>query len=61
MAVGWRSALLALLPQRRSDVQHAAAPAPDVSRLSAEIDDDREPFHLDDTEIALRFVRSPMA
>jgi hypothetical protein len=30
----------------------------DAPRLSVDSDDEREPFHLDDTEIALRFVNS---
>jgi hypothetical protein len=57
LAVGWKSALLALLPQRRNDAGETSVPDTDV-RLCAEVDDEREPFHLDDTEIALRLVKS---
>ncbi|MDB4893062.1 MAG: hypothetical protein JWL61_4917 [Gemmatimonadetes bacterium] len=58
LAVGWKSALLALLPQRRNGVALTADSSTDLPRLCAETDDDREPFHLDDTEIALRLVKS---
>ena len=58
LAVGWRSALLALLPQRRSGLRQPPVPFMEVPRPSVDSDDDREPFHLDDTEIALRFVHA---
>ena len=58
LAVGWRSALLALLPQRRNGLRQPLVPPLDASRPSIEPDDDREPFHLDDTEIALRLAMS---
>jgi len=58
LAVGWRSALLALLPQRGSDLRQPADSTMDALRPSIDADDDREPFHLDDTEIALRLVNS---
>jgi len=57
LAVGWKSALLALLPQRRIDAGDTTVPDTDL-RQSADVDDEREPFHLDDTEIALRLVKS---
>ena len=58
LAVGWKSALLSLLPQRRNAAAQTAASSTDVPRQCPESDDDREPFHLDDTEITLRLVKS---
>jgi hypothetical protein len=58
LAVGWRSALLALFSQRRSNVGQAVDSNTDIPKQWAESDDEREPFHLDDTEIALRLVKS---
>jgi hypothetical protein len=57
LAVGWKSALLALLPHRRNDAGDTAVSNMDT-RQAAEVDDEREPFHLDDTEITLRLVKS---
>jgi hypothetical protein len=56
LAVGWRSALLALLPRRQGDVGQIPVSGTDITKQCAEADDDREPFHLDDTELALRLV-----
>ncbi len=58
LAVGWKSALLAMFPQRRTAVAQTVDSSTDVPRQCPETDDDREPFHLDDTEIALRLVKS---
>jgi hypothetical protein len=58
LAIGWRSALLALFPQRRSDTGQTAVSSSDLPKQHAESDDEREAFHLDDTEIALRLVKS---
>jgi hypothetical protein len=59
LAVGWRSALLALLPQRRNDLREPLVSLlMDAPRPSVDSDDDREPFHLDDMELALRLVNS---
>jgi hypothetical protein len=58
LAVGWRSALLALFTQRRSDVGQAAISRSDIIKQSPDSDDEREAFYLDDTEIALRLVKS---
>jgi len=58
LAVGWRSALLALFTQRRSNVGQAIDSNADIPKQWGESDDEREPFHLDDTEIALRLVKS---
>ena len=58
LAVGWKSALLALLPQRRNGVAQVADSSTEPFRQCADVDDEREPFHLDDTEIALRLVKS---
>jgi hypothetical protein len=58
LAIGWKSALVALLPQRQNAVVQTTDSSTDLTRLCPETDDDREPFHLDDTEIALRLVKS---
>ena len=59
LAVGWRSALLALAASHRAAPRLAhdafdGGPRPDAPE---EADDEREPFHLDDEEIASRLVR----
>ncbi len=58
LAVSWKSALLALFTQRQDVATQTAVSSTDGPRQFAESDDDREPFHLDDTEIALRLVKS---
>lgn len=58
LAVGWRSALLGLF-QQRADATRADSPsAMDIPRQCPDSDEEREAFHLDDTEIALRLVKS---
>ena len=58
LAIGWKSALRGLLAPRDGSRQTNALldqiPATDGTDGN---DDEREPFHLDDTEIALRLVK----
>ncbi|MEO5815229.1 MAG: hypothetical protein ABIT20_08120 [Gemmatimonadaceae bacterium] len=58
LAVGWKSAFLALFSPRRNDDGQTAVSSIELSRPFTDCDDEREPFHLDDTEIALRLVTS---
>ena len=57
-SIGWTSALLALVhfhaPARLALGSGEADLASDAADLN---DDEREPFHLDDTELATRLVR----
>ncbi len=59
LAVGWRSALLALADSRRSDprLAHDAGDGDLRTDAPEQADDEREPFHLDDAELASRLVR----
>ena len=55
LAFGWRSALLALVASHNAP--RFQKPIGDVEAFmesSDQPDDDREPFHLDDTELAWR-------
>ena len=55
LALGWRSALHALVESHK--VPHLQKPIGDVEAFmesSDQPDDEREPFHLDDTELAWR-------
>ena len=59
LAIGWRSALFALA-EAHSRAPRAGSDAGDSSAAPSGPDDgdeDREPFHLDDTELALRLAR----
>ncbi|MEO8336896.1 MAG: hypothetical protein ABI664_18070 [bacterium] len=58
LAVGWKSSFLALFTQRQGNASQTAVTSIDLSRQCVESDDEREPFHLDDPEIALRLVKS---
>ncbi len=58
LAVGWKSALLALLSQHRNAAAQTAPSGTVNPKPCNETDDDREPFHLDDTELALRLETS---
>jgi len=57
LAVSWKSAFLGLFQQ--SDAQASATTnlGMDIPK-QPESDEEREAFHLDDTEIALRLVKS---
>lgn len=58
LAIGWRSALFALA-QAHTEAHRAGARAGEsrVSPGADDGDDEREPFHLDDTELVLRLAR----
>ena len=56
--IGWTSALLALVEAARPTPVETPIVAEEIARNSLDqADDEREPFHLDDTELATRLVR----
>jgi hypothetical protein len=57
LAVGWKSAFYALF-KRESAADATVTPGLDILRSAQDSDEEREPFHLDDPEIALRLVTS---
>jgi hypothetical protein len=59
LAIGWKSALLALIDARKqaSELETQASEASAPADATEQGDDEREPFHLDDTELAQRVVR----
>lgn len=57
LAVGWKSAFLGLF-HRRHATPHATSTFGMDSPTQYSDGDEREAFHLDDTEIALRLVKS---
>ena len=57
LAVRWKSAFYALF-QREGVADANVTPAVDSPRNASDSDEEREPFHLDDTEIALRLVQT---
>ena len=57
-AVGWTSALLALVDSHATPRREPQSAEPDLpTEVADQNDDEREPFHLDDTELATRLVR----
>ncbi|MEP6729301.1 MAG: hypothetical protein ABJE10_01620 [bacterium] len=59
LAVGWKSALLALFHSRDLSTAANVDAENDIPKLCLEGDDEIEAFHLDDTEIAVRLVKVP--
>ena len=59
LAVGWRSALRALADSHRTypRLAHDARDGELRTDTAEQPDDEREPFHLDDEELASRLVR----
>ena len=58
LAIGWKSALRGLLaPRDRSSQANTLFDRNPANDGTDGNDDEREPFHLDDTEIALRLVK----
>jgi hypothetical protein len=59
LAIGWKSALLALIDARKqsSEAKSLASDDSAPADMTESGDDEREPFHLDDTELAQRVVR----
>jgi hypothetical protein len=58
LAVGWRTAFLGLFQQRAEAADASSSRSMDVPKQPSDSDEEREAFHLDDTEIALRLVKS---
>jgi hypothetical protein len=56
LAVSWKTAFYALF-QREGVADVSMTSGKDIPRF-ADSDEDREPFHLDDTEIATRLVET---
>ncbi len=58
LALGWKSALLALVETRNGPSSENLLGGGEALPPSSDGgDDEREPFHLDDTELATRLVR----
>ena len=58
LALGWKSALLALVETRNGPSSENPLGGGEALPPSSDGgDDEREPFHLDDTELATRLVR----
>jgi hypothetical protein len=57
LAVSWKSAFYALF-QREGVADTNVTLGLDIPRSASDSDEEREPFHLDDTEIALRLVNT---
>ena len=61
LAINWRTALLALAEAHTRAARtgnRAAEPSEAPSDSDDGDDDEREPFHLDDTELVLRLARA---
>ncbi len=57
LAISWRDALLSLVEGHRNLPSDSPDPADTPPDENESTDDEREPFHLDDTELANRLVR----
>jgi hypothetical protein len=58
LAIGWRSALFALVEAHKAPcLENPMAECESLMDGIDQGDDEREPFHLDDTELATRLVR----
>jgi hypothetical protein len=57
-AVSWKSAFLGLFQQPDASAHADTSLSIDIPKENSDCDEEREAFHLDDTEIALRLVKS---